>query len=300
MVLPWLTIRDLVITQLSKQVYNQLISVIQHSNLTLWGEQQPRGFHEKVTATILYKYLTDTGFNSIVDTTRQWLHQSNNSITHNAHLILPVLQVWAEEQIKLGEAADWNQAARDVPRPPPLQDVNLWIDSSDFPKRKVKGAGTTSSYWSYKLNRPGRRYMVLRDGRRRIRRVWGGYSPKIHDSSFLDCKKRTLKRKLRGGVVVGDGHFTKAGELFRDPKFHTPIRHPRGSKSPRPGTSIRTLTIAQQHYNNAVCTLRARMEQPFGTIKSTWKCLKTPWADSDEMLDAVVITAAGCYNAKLS
>lgn len=60
--------------------------------------------------------------------------------------------------------ADWTVAARHVEWSGELRDVNLWIDSSDFPKKEVKGKGG-QQYWSYKLNKPGLHYMMLQDGR---------------------------------------------------------------------------------------------------------------------------------------
>lgn len=74
------------------------------------------------------------------------------------------------------------------------QDVNLWIDSTDFPlENKPHGKKTKSRHWSFKLNRRGRRYMFIRDGRV-LRFVSDGYSPKTHDGTYLEIERRTFSR----------------------------------------------------------------------------------------------------------
>ena len=39
------------------------------------------------------------------------------------------------------------------------------------------------------MNRPGRRVVVIRDGKRVIRRFWGGFSPKIYDGYFVELER---------------------------------------------------------------------------------------------------------------
>jgi hypothetical protein len=49
-----------------------------------------------------------------------------------------------------------------------LSKVCLWADSSDFPLEKYKGCSTKGHDWSYKLNRPSRRFVLLRNGKGKI------------------------------------------------------------------------------------------------------------------------------------
>jgi hypothetical protein len=58
------------------------------------------------------------------------------------------------------------------------------MDSSDFPMQRRGKTSRKDPDWSYKLNRPGRRYMFLRDEKGKIRKIWGGYSPKVYDGEF--------------------------------------------------------------------------------------------------------------------
>jgi hypothetical protein len=66
-----------------------------------------------------------------------------------------------------------------------MHNVCLWIDSTDL---QLKGKSNTSHKdpsWLFKKNSPAQRFMVLQDMNCKIQAVWGGYTPKLHDSKFL-------------------------------------------------------------------------------------------------------------------
>jgi hypothetical protein len=69
--------------------------------------------------------------------------------------------------------------------PNALKDVNLWMDSSDFRLIGKKSVSTSDSSWSQKCNSPGQRYQFIMDGKSRIRKIWGGMSPKVDDGNHL-------------------------------------------------------------------------------------------------------------------
>jgi len=131
---------------------------------------------------------------------------------------------WGREQIQLGTYGDWKMAARRIPLKKPFKSALFWMDSSDFPLIKRKGVGRKSTQWSFKLNRPGRRYMFLQDGRGHFQRLWGGYSPKLFDGDFLDLKRRWLEEKLSGSGVVADNHFAWGKKNLKKVEFLTPFR----------------------------------------------------------------------------
>ena len=81
------------------------------------------------------------------------------------------------------------------------------MESTDLKLAGKKKIGRKRSKWSYKANGPGRRYMILREGKGIIRRIWGGYSPKRHDGTFLSDNKEELDNSLVGGVILADNHF---------------------------------------------------------------------------------------------
>jgi hypothetical protein len=44
--------------------------------------------------------------------------------------------------------------------------------------------------------------MVLRNGKGKILKLWGGYSPKVYDGTWLEIIKQELDKTLAGGVVL--------------------------------------------------------------------------------------------------
>ena len=56
---------------------------------------------------------------------------SHNSMMHNASVLRQCLNVWADSNIDLGNAASWNAAAVNGHFPLSVRDANLWIDSVD-------------------------------------------------------------------------------------------------------------------------------------------------------------------------
>ena len=72
--------------------------------------------------------------------------------------------------------------------------------------------------------------MTLTDGKRRIRQLWGGYSPKVFDGHFLQDNKYWFETQLQGSVVVADQHFEYGKKNFEGLHFHTPWKTPSTGK----------------------------------------------------------------------
>jgi hypothetical protein len=165
----------------------------------------------------------------------------------------------------------------------------LWIDSSDFPIecRKDEGhsiRGKKSEYWSFKLKKPGRRFHFVVNGKAQV--VWksNGYSPKVHDGQYVEMRRDEFHRQFRGGHFVGDEHYAKLKRLMHNPVFEAPHR------------DTGHLTAAQTKYNADIAHLRARVEMPFGWLKTTFAALDIPWAGQLEQLDYLVSYETGIYN----
>jgi hypothetical protein len=170
------------------------------------------------------------------------------------------------------------------------QAVNLWIDSTDFPIEARKGKryqpkrGRKTEHWSFKLNKPGRRYHFILNGRAKV--VWksAGYSPKRHDGSYVIEHRQKFEENFSGGHIIGDEHYNKPKRLINNPIFYAPHRQ------------SRHLTQAQLSENRRQTDLRARVEMPFGWLKTTFTALEKPWAGELEQLDHLVSYTIGIYN----
>jgi len=107
------------------------------------------------------------------------------------------------------------------------------------------------------------RFMTVCDARGKIRKVWGGYSPKVYASHFVLSKhkwfEKHVKKTKRGNqgiinsfmlhfkvAIIADSHFHKAAkEMAKSIRWHTT-----GKKS-------KEETITAKNYRKAVHQARA-------------------------------------------
>jgi len=78
------------------------------------------------------------------------------------------------------------------------------LDSTDRKSGK-QSTSRSSDTWSYKENGPAQRFTFLMDYKRRIRKVWGGYTPKLYDGHFLQERKWWFEGKLQSAGVTMSG-----------------------------------------------------------------------------------------------
>jgi hypothetical protein len=104
-----------------------------------------------------------------------------------------------------------------------------------------------SPKWSYKEKGPGLRFMFLMDGKRRIRKLWGGYSPKMYDGDFIKMNKEFFEEHCSGVGIVGDIHFETGPVHTPNVQWLVPVSQPRGRKRKNRTEPVAVLTKKQQY-----------------------------------------------------
>lgn len=310
----WTATKNQVVHKLGEAAFESLNNYVLEHPPSLWATGEPRNYTEKANVAALYKDLNGIGYGRLEETLNIGADMPHTSMNRNQRELRRCWKNWAEETMAVGDLREWKQAARHIRKDPKFPKGVLWEDSVDFARQKQKGMGRKSTAWSWKLNKPGQRYMVLVDGKSRIRKIWGGYSPKIYDSDMVTATRDWYEEHLEGAGVYADAHFTKATKTWRDPVFYTPIRLPRETteredetrhisdeddegvvmdedEEDSHGAGAMTFTAKQRAYNRAQHGMRARVELPFAQVKNKWSCLQSPWAEDMEQLDCVVFTA---------
>ena len=246
--------------------YNAIVSCITSHPPSLWGVDQG-GYILQCLDCMLYHDMEDISYNAIEDmlSDRKIPH---NTMLHNSHVIRRSLRVWAESYIRLGTCSDWNAATRNLSNmPTSLKDVNLWIDSFDVQVKGTRSTKVSDPTWSYKLNAPGRRYMVIQNGKRKIVQIWGGHSPKIHDGSWLETHREEFEDQFNGARFVGDEHFSKGKKLFSGKKR----KFEDVDAGDDDAVDEESMTNAQKQFKRDHASLRARVETPFAWLKNALK-----------------------------
>jgi hypothetical protein len=116
----------------------------------------------------LYKDAYKFGYRRLVKYVNLNYKITHKSLQKNIERIRRVMKSRAKTQLVLGTARDWNNAVRNCGLKGAVKDVNLGMDSTDFPLEGVRSVNRKDTKWSYKLNRPGRRYMEMRNGKGKI------------------------------------------------------------------------------------------------------------------------------------
>lgn len=281
---------------LGKGVLGKILKYTSLHPPVLWGEQQPRNYLTRNVVLALHKDISAEGYGRILNDVDLGFHMHQTTFAHNTQKIREHLSLWGRSTMKHGSLGDWKQAMQGTKLPDGMQTGCLYLDSTDFPKQKSKGVGPKHETWSYKLNRPGLCFMVLRDGKRRIRRVWGGYPPKVSDSSFLQIERKWFERNLSGAGIFADSAFSWEKKHITGVTFLVKYSKP-PKKSKIPAQAVCKLTDEQLRWNKQLSDLRAKVENPFATMKNKFKSLAQPWPETDEQQEFLVWTAIGVVNA---
>lgn len=296
MPLSYTQIKKKVIKKFGLEAFDDFTAFVQDNEPNFWGEDRPRWFEKRCIVMALYKDLNGISFDTVLKDVTIGMKISKKSFVHNTKEVRRLGNLWGESTINLGDIHDWEAAARSLSLKGVVTGTHFWMDSSDFKKERYRGMSRKSTDWSFKLNRPGRRFMFLRDGKGRIRKLWGGYSPKLYDGDFLDLHRRPLESELNGAKIIADTHFAVGKKMFENVTFVTPWPEPGTRKRKRDGEGLEKLSKEKRRDNKIIRAARSRVEDSFGIIKTTFRALNKPWAEEVEQLDNLVLLAVGCYN----
>lgn len=234
MVLIYRTIKKEVHKKMRKKTVDALVSHIKKihkkKKINLWGLNKGKGFLEKCIYVALFKECTSKGYTHIKNEISDWAGFSEKTLSHNQKSLRALFTDWGKKQINLESKKEWNQCNSCSEISKEVKDANLLLDSVDFSKEGKKQFSRKDSEWSYKCNSPGQRYMVLQNLNGKILRVWGGYSPKLHDSAWLKMNKEWINDNLKGGVVLADCHFSYARDRWKKVKFYVPFYETKSKK----------------------------------------------------------------------
>jgi hypothetical protein len=261
------------------------------------GSKQPASYPEHMLLICLIHDCLGWSFTKIKSQVAFGKPIGNTSIQANIKRVRRVLGEWSRSLIVLGTKRNWDAAMKDVARSHFLSPVRLWLDSSDIDIEKQRGRGRKSEHWSGKNNHPARRYMALVDGDTIVRRVWGGYSPKVYDGHFVELEKDWFDNTFNDVGIVADSHFHSVKRQLRHAKIFAPKPEQTAYDS-NTKQGFSKLTAEQQKQNAAIRTLRARVEQVFSSLSDTMTILKRPWAEDLNELDDVVFMGFAVHNFK--
>ena len=122
-----LNVREKVEAKIKKDTIKELKRYLEKKKPSLWGSDKGRYFVKDCLLLALYHDLEGIGYARIEKEIKQWRPLTSKSIRHNTKEIRQTLSTWADEQIRLGDEHDWNQAYKSLSLNERLEGVNLWM-----------------------------------------------------------------------------------------------------------------------------------------------------------------------------
>ena len=131
--------------------------------------------------------------------------------------------MWGEKQIQLGTLEEWKNKALNSGFEETLKGASLIVDSTDFSLTGKRSVSHKHESWSFKENSPARRFLIIMDSQREIKKTWGGYSPKVYDGSAIELLAFWIDNAFEGAGIVGDSHFYSCRKIFKKCKIFAAI-----------------------------------------------------------------------------
>jgi len=265
----------------------------------LWGEDKSGQFVLNSLYCTLLKDITHDGYTVLLKRVHHWYKIGHNSYQHNVKVVRKYLASWADsDALIFGSLDEWNKSAKICKFNNDMKNVCLWMDSTDIRTTGIRKKSKRGSEWSYKLNAPGRRWMVIQDAKRRVIKLYGGYSPKTYDGSFLEMKVEHMEQAFKGATIIADNHFSLGRKLFKNVKFLVNWAEKKDDSVDGSTKEVSTLTEEKKSFNTAHRKARARVESPFGSIKTSFKCFSC-WREDMEQMDYAVKYTIGFHNINI-
>ncbi len=296
-----LTIRELekeVHAKVPKDCMDEIIKSIDFDDLNLWGKLKPKHNKKHHIYVAVYKDLYHIGFEKLASKVKEFLKISKNSFCHNQKVLRKQLAKWGRSQIVLDDSAEWNDVKSDIDLPKSLADTNLVADSTDFPLKATKRISKKNADYSYKLGKYGQRFNSFMDLSGKIRYLSVGYSPKVHDSTFLKVNHQWIQENLQGGVCCADSHYSYGKHAFENIKFYIKRVPTIEVWNEEKQKHEKRLTEEDTKFNKDHSDVRSRVENPFAQIKNLFHSLIEPFEQGKTQLTYLVTFAVGVYNWK--
>jgi hypothetical protein len=293
------TVKLRVVGLIGAEIVDEIITFVVSNNINLWGGDGSRLYCENWMYFVIYRDIEDAPVNTY--NAIEHIHTvGHTTIRHNISTLRECLLRWARNVIVLGSQSDWNAVVRDAKFPTKFTAVNLWIDSIDFPIACRKGEVDFKNDYSAKLKKTGCRFMVIQDGNGCVRKLWGPYSPKWYDSHVVQLEAEFFATHMQGAHIIGDSHFSTAGNSLNGVKFYTNIVSTPNKRKRDEDITLeeRELRSIQQDWNRSHQRLRARVETPFGLITRMFKSLTIKWRDTKQQMMCLVFYAFAIHNRK--
>lgn len=111
-------------------------------------------------------------------------------------------------------------------------------------------------------------------------------------------KKDHIEKVFKGAYIIADNHFSVGRKLFSNVHFLFNWAEKKDDSADGSTSEIFTLTKEKKQFNAAHRKARARVESPFGSIKTSFKCFGC-WREDMTQLDYAIKYAIAFHNINI-
>ena len=208
--------KNIVKKRLSEKVEMSFQKYVKFSKPKLWGLRKSSSLRRLAVRVALYKEIMGLSFDKVLDVLPKSIRWSKHTLVENQKALLNEMGNWADEIMDKRMIAHYQQLSKRNGLVTFQKRPLFLLDSVDFPVQCFRGLRRSNKIWSYKLNGPGRRYMLLSDGNGIPLKVWGGYSPKAYDGHWVCFSRDWFNKHLKPTTIIADSHFWSAQDELKN------------------------------------------------------------------------------------
>lgn len=263
----------------------------------------PEGiFFEHAILLTIYRDLKNISYDNLYKDISTWHRIAESTFKENSKKIRRGLRLWAARILVPEDKSTLDKAARRRKRPFPCNNVNLWIDTSDFAEEGERGLSRFDSRFSHKTMGAARKWLTICDGKGRAQFVGGPHYPKHYDSDLLIHYAQRLHVIFADSTMIGDNHFLKAKDFLKRVRLIAPTSEAgRPAKDPITGEKRKhELTEEEKLNNELIRSVRATVEHPYNWLSNKFQSLYEVFREDEDQHDCLVRFALACHRLSIN
>jgi len=179
--------------------------------------------------------------------------------------------------------------------PNSLQNICLWVDTTDFKTTGTRSIHPGDPRYSHKLKSAGRRWLTIVDGKSWCVFVCGPYLPGDNNGWIFTNWRQTLEEMFEGAGITGDSHFYPSAKFFTKIKVIVTEPPPVGVKKRKRGEIDPGLSPEDRECNCEIRKVRGLVEGQYRWMKQKYAALNNPFGENKNLHNMLVLFALGCH-----
>ena len=284
-----------VVRRISERVEESFQHHFKFSKTKLWHCRKSSSNRRLAVRLALYKDIADVSYDHLLTLLPSGIHWSKHTLLKNQERVRREMKKWAKIVMSDEIISQYQNSSKQKGTVFFKKKPLFLLDSTNFRVEGFEGITKKNKLWSYKLNGPGRRFMILSDANGVPMRVFGGYSPKIYDGRWVEQNRKWLDKHLKNSSIIADCHFWSAQRELKAADLYPIMPKTVKSKDGYVRVGLHIYDVEDNSFNfqqREMKTIRSAVERPFAQMEKMFSVLSNVFLCRERDLDCVVKFAA--------